>query len=204
MSEQERESTRTVEPQVTPLTSRRAEVEEIDLERDAEASRKTPEPVKELSPETEKTDSYQHYVMTGKGDTPEHKVNDAVKELNYHNMLVVIAVRDKKINNIGSICAVAEKWGLLYSIVQRAISGMKEHRQGGRQYDKITRHPQRRSRHKQDESQAQDELDQEVPPIKKSKAGKAKSSRKTSGKKVQEKKTENDSSSSDELPNIPF
>ena len=35
VSEQERESTRTVEPQVTPSTSRRAEVEEIDLERDA-------------------------------------------------------------------------------------------------------------------------------------------------------------------------
>ena len=59
MSEQERESTRTVEPQVTPSTSRRAEVEEIDLERNAEVSGKTPEPVKEPSPETEKTDSYQ-------------------------------------------------------------------------------------------------------------------------------------------------
>ena len=59
VSEQERESTRTVEPQVTPSISRRAEVEEIDLERDAEASGKTPELVKELSPETEKTYSYQ-------------------------------------------------------------------------------------------------------------------------------------------------
>ena len=114
------------EPQVTPSTTRRAEVEEIDLERDAEASGKTPEPVKELSPETERTDSYQHYVMTGKGDTPEQKVNEAVKELNYHNMLVVIAVGDKTINNIGSICTVAEKWGLLYSIIQRAILGVKE------------------------------------------------------------------------------
>ena len=66
------------------------------------------------------------------------------------------------------------------------------------------RHPQRRSRHKQDEPRAQDKLDQEAPPIKKSKAGKGKSSRKTSGKKVQEKKAEKDSSSSDELPNIPF
>ena len=80
---------------------------------------------------------------------------------------------------------------------------MKEHRQGGRQYDKITRCPQRRSRHKQDEPRAQDKLDQEALPLKKSKASKGKSSRKTSGKKVQEKKTE-DSSSSDELPNIPF
>ena len=132
MSEQERESTRTVEPQVAPLTSRRAEVEEIDLERDAEASGKTPESVKELNPEKEQTNSYQRYVMTGKGDTPEQKVNEAVKELNYHNMLVVIVVRDKIINNIGSIHTVAEKWGLLYSSVRRAILGMKEHRQGGR------------------------------------------------------------------------
>ena len=69
--------------------------------------------------------------MTGKGDTPEQKVNKAVKDLKYHNMLVVIAVGDKTINNIGSICAVAEKGGLSYSIVQRPISGVKEHRQGG-------------------------------------------------------------------------
>ena len=143
-------------------------------------SGKTPEPVKESSPETEKTNSYQHYVMTGKGDTPEQKVNKAVKELNYHNMLVVIAVREKTINNIGSIHAVAEKWGLSYNIIQRAISVMKEHHQGGRQYDKITRCPQRRSRCKQDEPRAQDELDQEAPPLKRSKAGKGKSFRKTS------------------------
>ena len=129
------------------------------MERDAEASGKTPELVKELSPETERTDSYQHYVMTGKGDTPKQKVNEAVKELNYHNMLVVIAVGDKTINNIGSIHTVAEKWGLLYSIVQRAVSGIKEHHQGERQYDEITGHPQRRSRHKQEEPQAQDESD---------------------------------------------
>ena len=115
---------------------------------------KDPKPVKELSPETERTNSYQHYVMSGKGDTPEQKVNEAVKELNYHNMLVVVAVRDKTINNIGSIHTVAKKWGLSYSIIQRAISGIKEHHQGGRQHDKIARHLQRRSRCKQDEPQA--------------------------------------------------
>ena len=81
---------------------------------------------------------------------------------------------------------------------------MKEHRQGGRQYDKISGHLQRRSRCKQNEPQAQDESDQDALPIKKSKTGKGKSSRKTSGKKVQEKKTEKDSSSSDELPDVPF
>ena len=172
------------EPQVTPMTPERAEAEKVDLEKDAEASGKTTKPEKEPSPEAERTDSNQRYVMSGKGDTPEQKVNKVVKELNYHNMLVVIAVGDKTINNIGSIRTVAEKWGLLYSIIQRAISGIKEHRQGGRQYNKITGCPQRISRHKQDESQAQDESDQEAPPIKKSKTGKGKSSRKTSGKKV--------------------
>ena len=35
------------------MTPERAEIEEIDLERDAEASGKTPKPVKEPSPETE-------------------------------------------------------------------------------------------------------------------------------------------------------
>ena len=142
--------------------------------------------------------------MTGKGDTPEQKVNKAVKELNYHNMLVVIAVEDKTINNIGNICTVAEKWGLSYSIVQRAILGMKEHHQGGRQYNKIAGCLQRRSRCKQDELWAQDKSDQEALSTKKSKTGKGKGSRKTSGKKVQEKKAEKDSSSSDELPDVPF
>ena len=186
------------------MTPERAEAEEINLEKDAEASGKTTEPEKELSPKAERTDPYQWYVMSGKGDTPEQKVNKAVKKLNYHDMLVVIAVGDKTTNNIGSICTVAEKWGLSYSIIQRAISGIKEHHQGGRQYVKIAGHPQRRSRCKQDESQAQDESDQEAPPIKKSKTGKGKSSRKTSGKKVLEKKTERESSSSDELPDVPL
>ena len=127
-----------------------------------------------------------------------------MEELNYHNMLVVIAVRDKTINNIESIRTVAKKWRLSYSIVQRTTSSMKEHHQGGRQYDKVTGHLQRRSRCKQEEPQAQDKLDQEAPPIKKSKTGKGKSSRKTSGKNVQEKKVEKDGSSSDKLPDVPF
>ena len=92
----------------------------------------------------------------------------------------------------------AEKLGLSYSIVQRVISGIKEHWQGGRQYDKMAGQPQRRSRCREDES------DQEAPPLKKSKTGKGKSSRKTSEKKVQEKKAEKDRSSSDKLPDVPF
>ena len=122
---QVQEVPRVPEPQVTPMTPKRAEAEKVDLEKDVKASGKTTKPEKELSPEVERTNSYQCYVMSGKGDTPEQKVNEVGKELNYHNMLVVIAVGDKTINNIGSIHTVAEKWGLLYSIIQRAISGVK-------------------------------------------------------------------------------
>ena len=174
------------------------------MEKDAEASGKTIEPEKGPNPEAERTNSYQQYVMSGKGDTPEQKVNEVVKELNYHNMLVVIAVGDKTINNIGSIRMVAEKWGLSYSIIQRAILGIKEHCQGGRQYNKIAGHPQGRSRGKQDESQAQDESDQEVPPTKESKTGKGKSSKRASKRIVLEKEIERESSSNDELPNVPL
>ena len=80
--------------------------------------KKTPEPIEEQSTDTEKMDLYNRYVLSGKGDTSEQKVNEVVKDLNYHNMVVVIAVGDKMINNVGSICTVAEKWGLSYSIVQ--------------------------------------------------------------------------------------
>ena len=112
---------------VTPPVPVDVDAGEVDLETDVKMSKKTSEPTEESGPEAEKTDPYNHYVLSGKGDTPEQKVNEAVKDLNYHNMLVIIAVRDKTINNIGSICAVAKKWGLSYSIVQRAISGVKEH-----------------------------------------------------------------------------
>ena len=198
------EAPQVLKPQATPTTPKRAQSEEIDLEKDVEASGKTIESEKEPSPEAERIDSYQHYVMTGKGDTPEQKVNEVVKELNYHKILVVIAVGDKTTSNIGSIGTVAEKWVLLYSIIQRAISGIKEHHQGGRQYDKIAGHPQRRPRHKQDEPQTQDKSDQEAPPVKKSKTGKGKSSKMTSKKKVLEKKIEKENSSSDELPDVPL
>ena len=57
------------------MTPEGAEAEE----KDAQVSGKTTELEKELSPEAERTDSYQHYVMSGKGDTPEQKVNEAVK-----------------------------------------------------------------------------------------------------------------------------
>ena len=85
----------------------------------------------EMGTEPEKVKQYNRYVLSGKGETPEQKVNEVVKDINYHNMVVVIAVGDRTINNVGSILTVAEKWGLSFSVVQRALSAIKEHRQGG-------------------------------------------------------------------------
>ena len=87
MLELERVTSMTTEPWVTQLTPERVDTEEVNLERDTETSKKTSEPVEEQSPETEKTDLYHRYVLSGKGDTLEQKVNEAVKDLNYHNMI---------------------------------------------------------------------------------------------------------------------
>ena len=118
VSEPERVTATSTELRVTPPVPVDVDAGEVDLEKDAEMSKKTSEPTEEQGSEAEKTDPYNRYVLSGKGDTLEQKVNEAVKDLNYHNMLVMIAVRDKKINNMRSIHTVAEKWGLSYSIVQ--------------------------------------------------------------------------------------
>ena len=84
----------------------------------------------EMGTEPEKVKQYNRYVLSGKGETPKQKVNEVVKDINYHNMVVVITVGDITINNVGSICTVAEKWELSFSVVQQALSGIKEHQQG--------------------------------------------------------------------------
>ena len=126
VSELERVTATSTEQRATPPVPVDVDAGEVDLEKDAETSKKTSEPTEEQIPEAEKTNPYNRYVLSGKGDMPEQKVNEAVKDLNYHNMLVMIVVGDKTINNVGCICTVAKKWGLSYNIVQQAISGVKE------------------------------------------------------------------------------
>ena len=89
-------------------------------------------------------------------------------------MVVVITVGDSTINNVGSIHTVAEKWGLSFSVVQQALSGIKEHRQGGQQYDKLAGRLQRSRKRDEDKSKTRDESDEEIPPPKKLKTGKGK------------------------------
>ena len=107
-----------VSPRMSPVTEMNVDPVGVDIEKDAEAPQWVTEMTEELGTESGKADQYTQNVLSGKGSTPEQKVNEAVKDLNYHNMVVVIAVGDKMINNIGSIHAVAEKWGLSFSVVQ--------------------------------------------------------------------------------------
>ena len=98
--------------QVSPGMSQAIEVNVgpvgVDIEKDAEMPQRIMDMTEELGTESEKADQYSWYVLSGKGSTPEQKVSEAVKDLNYHNMVVVIAVRDKMINNVVSICAVVK------------------------------------------------------------------------------------------------
>ena len=132
MAEQER----TTEIPTTPRMLLVVEVDmnlekEINTEKDAETSKKVTKKTGQTGAELERVKHYNRYVLSGKGETPKQKVNEVVKDINYHSKVVVIAVSDRTINNVGSICTSAEKWGLSFSVVQGTLSRIKEHRQGG-------------------------------------------------------------------------
>ena len=78
------------------------------------------------------TDGYfKKYVLSGKGRDPEEKINEACKEINYCNLLVLIAVGDYMVNKATNIQTVAKKWGLSFSAIQWAMLQKKEHSGGG-------------------------------------------------------------------------
>ena len=73
----------------------------------------------EDKPEVEVTDKYfRKYILTGKGKDVETKINEACKEINYQNLVVLIAVGDYVINKAMSIKEIAKKWGLSFSSIQ--------------------------------------------------------------------------------------
>ena len=102
VSEPERVTATSTEPRVTPQVPVDVDAGEVDLEKDAKTSKKTSEPTEQQGPVAGKTGPYNRYVLSGKGDTPEQKVNEAVKDLNYHNMLVVIAVGTRQLTTWGA------------------------------------------------------------------------------------------------------
>ena len=91
---------------------------------------------KDDEPKEENVNEYfRKYILTGKGKGPKEKIQEVCKEINYQNLVVLIAVGDYVINQAKNIKEVAKKWGLSFSAIQRAIL---ENRSSvsGRQYAK--------------------------------------------------------------------
>ena len=100
----------------------------------AEAEKTTEEPTGEAIVEqtTEEGDDepnkrtvdeyFQKYMLSGKGKNPKEKIQEACKEINYRNLVVLITVGDHVMNQARNIKEVAKKWGLLFSTIQRAMS----------------------------------------------------------------------------------
>ena len=100
----------------------------------AEAERSVEKPMEEAmeeptteekndEPEEESINEYfRKYILTGKGKSPEDKIQEACKEINYRNLVILIAVGDYIINQAKNIKEVAKKWGLLFSAIQWAMS----------------------------------------------------------------------------------
>ena len=86
-----------------------------------------------------KDEYFRRYMLMGKGKNPEKKVQEACKEINYRNLIVLIAVGDYVVNQARNIKEVAKKWRLSFSSIQRAMSRKREHSVGGRQYAKRKR-----------------------------------------------------------------
>ena len=62
------------------------------------------------------------YMLSGRGKNPEEKIQEACKEINYRNLVVLIAVGDYVVNQARNIKEVAKKWGLSFSAIQKAMS----------------------------------------------------------------------------------
>ena len=86
-----------------------------------------------------KDEYFRRYMLTGKGKNPEEKVQQACKEINFRNLIVLIAVGNYIVNQARNIKEAVKKWGLSFSSIQRAMSQKREHSIGGRQYAKRKR-----------------------------------------------------------------
>ena len=86
-----------------------------------------------------KDEYFQRYMLTGKGKSPEEKVQEACKEINYWNLIVLIVVDDYVVNQARNTREAAKKWRLSFSSIQRVMSQKREHSIGGSQYAKRKR-----------------------------------------------------------------
>ena len=94
----------------------------------------------EDEPDVEVLDEYsKKYLLSGKGKDAEEKIQEACKEINYQNLIELIAVGDYVVHKAKNIKEITKKWGLSFCAVQRAMSWKKEDSMGGRQYAKQKR-----------------------------------------------------------------
>ena len=182
------EATKTVEAEPMPGTS----VEQPAAEAEEPVEEPMVEPTmgeKDDEPEEEGINEYfRKYILTGKGKSPKDKIQEACKEINYRNLVILIAVGDYVVNQAKNIKEVAKKWGLSFSAVQQAMSRKQEHSVSGRQYAKRKK-----------------AVEKQEGPAKKSKQIEEK--RTTEPAEVrspQPAEPSQDSSDSTELPNVPW
>ena len=140
-------------------------------------------------PDESTVDEYfQKYMLFGKGKNPKEKIQEACKEINYRNLVVLIAVGDYVVNQARNIKEVAKKWGLSFSAIQRAMSRKQEHSVGGRQYAK-----KKKVEEKQGDS------------VKRSKrTGKKSTTKMPEARSTSPVEPNQDSSDSTELPDVPW
>ena len=78
-------------------------------------------------PEAEVMDEYFKSIFCWvKEETLKKKISEACKEINYHNLLVLIAVRDYTVNKARNIQMVAKKCGLSFSAIQWTMSQKRD------------------------------------------------------------------------------
>ena len=131
---------------------------------------------------------FQKYMLSGKGKNPEEKIQEACKEINYRNLVVLIAVSYYVVNQARNIKEVAKKWGLSFSTIQREMSRKREHSIGGRQYAKKKK-----------------VVEKQGDPIKRSKWTERKSTIESAeARSTSPVEPNQDSSDSTELPNMPW
>ena len=131
---------------------------------------------------------FRKYMLSGKGKNPEEKIHEACKEINYRNLVLLIAVADYVVNQARNIKEVAKKWGLSFSAIQRAMSRKQEHSIGGRQYAKKKK-----------------AIEKQGDPVKRSKRTEKKSTTETpEARSMSPVEPNQDSSNSMELPDVPW
>ena len=140
MKGEKTEATKLVEPEPVPGTSVEQPAAEAEKSVEKLMEEAMVEPTmeeKDDEPKEENVNEYlRKYTLTRKGKGSKEKIQEACKEINYQNLVILIAVRDYVITQAKNIKEVAKKWGLSFSAIQRAMSRKWEHSVDGRQYAK--------------------------------------------------------------------